>query len=417
MRRLLLITFVFPPDNLPAATRPGQLYKYLPEYGCGSTVVAGSVHGSSNDDDLVRRVPAGGTCTAVSLVSTFAQWFSRFCIPYEDRLSWVPHAVAAAVQIIKTQPVDAIYSTSPSLAAHFAALWLKARFGLPWIADFQDPVRDNPFRNRHWFYPYDSIIERSFFRYADRVIANTDTVATAWRERYPQWAKKISVLWNSFDPLETIEPGQTRSRSYRVLAHIGSLYEGRHPAQLLASVDRLDIQPFDACVKLIGTIAPDIVAAHGLLFDRLSKRGVLKYGNRSVPREEALRETADADYLVLLDVNEKNTSYQVPSKLLDYVRVGQPILAYTPKDSPVERILARSGIPNITIDPLAPESVCDRKLLQLLRIPPEPRRPSNWFEETFSARTQARIVSELLDEVLRKRNHFAKFRLQNEITK
>jgi hypothetical protein len=402
MRRVLLITHTFPPDNAAAAARPGQLYKYLPEHGYRPIVVAASVYGLSNGGgDLVCRVPASDRDAAVSLLSTFARWFTRFCSPYEDRLSWAPHAAAAAVQIIKAQPVEAIYSTSPFLSAHFAALWVKARFGLPWIADFQDPVRDNPSRTRRWAYPYDTIIERSFFRYAERLIANTDVVATAWGERYPQWAEKISVLWNSFDPLESIEPGQTPSRSYRLLAHVGSLYDGRHPAQLLASFERLNIGPSDARINLVGPIAPEILAVHGSLFERLAARGVLKYGNRYIPREAALRETAEADYLVLLDVyNERNVSFQVPSKLMDYIRFGKPILAYTPTGSPVERILARSGVVSIAIDPLASDQVGDLKLLEFLRMPPEPRRPSTWFEETFSAQTQAQIVSELLDEVL-----------------
>jgi hypothetical protein len=402
MRRLLLITHTFPPDNAAAAARPGQLYKYLPEYGYRPIAVTASGHGSANDDGSVYRVPTRDRSIAVSLASTFARWFTRYCSPYNDRLGWAPHAAAAAAEIIRSQAVEAIYSTSPFLSAHFAALWLKARFGLPWIADFQDPVCDNPFRTRRWIFPYDTIVERSFFRRADRLAANTDTVAAAWRQRYPQWAKKMSVLWNSFDPLEEIEAGGTHFRSYRVLAHVGSLYAGRHPAQLLASTARLGIGPSEARIKLVGPITPDVFAAHGPLFQPLSERGVLEYGGRFVPRDEALRETAEADYLVLLDLNEKNAAFQLPSKLMDYIRFGKPILAYTPRGSPAERILARSGVPHVTIDPSAPAEVGDRKLLELLRIPPGPRRPSAWFEKTFNARTQARIVGALLDEMLRK---------------
>ncbi len=196
---------------------------------------------------------------------------------------------------------------------------------------------------------------------------------------------------------------QTRPRSYRVLAHIGSLYDGRHPRRLLESLERLNFGPSNLRIKLVGPITRSVLAAHGSLFERLAERGILKYDNRSVPREEALREAAGADYLLLLDVNDKNVSFQMPSKLMDYIRFGKPILAYTPPGSPVERILARSGIANTTIDPVAPEEVGDRKLLAFLRTPTEPRRPSAWFEETFSARTQARIVAELLDQVIQKR--------------
>jgi glycosyltransferase involved in cell wall biosynthesis len=400
MRRLLLITYTFPPDNAPAAARPGQLFKYLPEHGYRPFVVAASTYGHPIGDERVRRVPTEKTCPSVLATAAFARWFTRFCAPYEDHLDWVPHAAAAATDIVGAQQIDAIFSTSPFLASHFVALWLKARLNLPWVADFQDPIRDNPFRDVRWIYPYDSIVEGMLFRYADQLMANTDTVASAWRERYPRLAGKISVLWNCFDPLENINSGEPPSRSFRLLAHVGSLYGGRHPRQLLTSIDRLGISPAVARVKLVGPIHPTLLAAHGPLFERLREKGLLTYGNITVPRDEAMRETAEADYLVLLDINNMNASFQLPSKLLDYVRCGKPILAYTPTASPVERILSGSGIPYVAIDPSAPDSVSDSKLLEFLKLPTTQRRPTPWFEKTFSARTQAQFVSEQLDRLI-----------------
>jgi len=315
-------------------------------------------------------------------------------------MSWVPHAVSAATRLIRSEPVDAIFSTSPSLAAHFAALWLKGRFGLPWIADFQDPVCDNPSRVRRWFYPYDAITERTLLGYADRLTANTDTVAAAWRERYPQWSGKISILWNCFDPREEIGPAPPRARPHRVLAHVGELYGGRHPGHLLASLERLKVDPSAIRVRLVGPIAPDILSNHEPLFERMRTRGILEFENRLVPRQEASRETAEADYLILLDLNKQLTSFQVPSKLLSYVRVGKPIIAYTPLHSPVQRILARSGIAHVTIDPSAPEALNDQKVAEFLSIPATPRQASSWFRQTFDARAQARTVAGLLDELL-----------------
>lgn len=404
MRRVLLISHLFPPDNAAGAVRAGQLSKYLPEQGYQPIVVAANAGGQPIEDEFIRRVPANDRLTPASLVSTCARWFTRFGAPYDDRLGWAPHAAAAAARIIKSRPVEAIYSTSPFLSAHFAALWLKARFGLPWIADFQDPVRDNPSRTRRWIYPYDAIVEEAFFRHADRLAANTDAVAIAWRKRYPQWANKISVLWNSFDPIERIEPGETSRRPYRLLSHVGTLYDGRHPAQLLRSIVRLDIEPSAVRVKLVGPITPDILEAYGALFECVSAKGVLEYANRTLPREAALCETAEADCLVLLDLyNELEVSLQLPSKLVDYIRFGKPILAYTPKCSPAARVLAASGIENVTISPAEPQEVADRKLLEFLRLPPEPRHPSAWFEAMFSARTLARTAGALLDEMLRER--------------
>jgi hypothetical protein len=284
------------------------------------------------------------------------------------------------------------------LGAHFAALWLNAKFGLPWIADFQDPIRDNPSRDRKWIYPYDAIIERMFFRQADHVAANTDTVAAVWSRRYPQWSGKISVLWNCFDPREEIGPAPLPTRPYRVLAHVGDLYGGRHPRQLLASLERLGIDASALRVRLVGRIDE----WHLPLFERIQATGLLEIENLRVARKEAVREAAEADYLLLLDLNEKPPSFQVPSKLITYLRIGRPILAYTPEGSPVERILARSRVRYVAIDPLAPDALADQKLLEFLSFPVEDRQASAWFRETFDARNQARMVAGLLDELLEK---------------
>jgi hypothetical protein len=235
---------------------------------------------------------------------------------------------------------------------------------------------------------------------ADRLGANTDTVAAIWRRRYPKWSEKISILWNCFDPAEAVEPAPPPLRPYRVLAHVGSLYGGRHPGQLLASLERLRVDPSAYRVRLVGPIENDIMSEHGPLLERMRAARLLEFDNRQVPREEAARETAQADYLLLLDLNELPTAFQVPSKLMSYVRTGKPIIAWTQKGSPVERILARCGIRYVAVDPSSPAAECDRRVAEFLTIPAEPCRPSSWFRETFDARSQARQVAGLLDELL-----------------
>lgn len=403
MRNLLLLTYTFPPDNTAAAVRPGQLYDYLPQLGYQPHVVASSFEGATNKDAHIRRAPRIKEPGRRRFSSNVGKWFMRYLAPYDDRLPWVPYAAAGAADVLQSTKVDAIFSTSPFLASHFVGFWLKAKRGLPWIADFQDPVRDNPTRSRRWFYPYDAIIERVFFRYADRIIANTDTVAEAWSARYPRWASKISVLWNCYDPYDAITIANPPERSYRVLAHVGSLYAGRHPVQLLSALERLHADPSQIRVKLVGPMEPKLLNRYGSLFDRLAQNGALYYGNRLVARAEALRETAESDYLLLLDLNEKNASFQLPSKLLDYVRYGKPILAYTPKNSPVERVLAQSGVAYTAVDPTDPQETSDKKIAEFLRSPVEPRAPSAWFEKTFNAKTQAKTVADLLDDLLEKK--------------
>lgn len=398
MANLLLLSYAFQPDNTPAAARPSQLFRYLPDFGVAPTVFASSAEGAVNPESAVWRVPGAKEPSAVVAASTAARVFMRFAAPYNDRLPWVPYAAAAAARLIRTRKIDAIYSTSPFLASHFAALWLKRRHKLPWIADFQDPICDNPFRSRLWFYPYDRIIERRIFAEADRLIVNTDAIAEVLRQRYPARARAISVLWNSFDPAETFERTAPAERRHRVLAHIGTLYGGRHPGQLLGSLKRLGVGADTLRVRLVGPIDDAVLSTHGARFAEMGE--VLEVANTLVPREEALRETADADCLLLLDVNERNTAFQVPSKLLDYIRIGRPILAYTPAASPVDRILKQSGIPYVAIAPDVPAAESDRRVGEFLALPLGARKASSWFFENFSAKTQARTVADLVHSLV-----------------
>jgi glycosyltransferase involved in cell wall biosynthesis len=399
-RNILLLSYTFPPDNTAAAARAGQMFKYLPELGYQPVVITSSIEGSQNADACVHRVPRANEPRGVRFASRVARGFMRFFAPYDDRLPWAPYALSSSRRQMEAGEIVAIVSTSPFVAAHFAALRLKLRFGIPWIADFQDPICDNPFRSRRWFYPYDKLIERSFFYYADRLIANTDSVAEAWRARYPEFSSKVSVLWNSFDPGEALVRSAPPARPYHVLAHVGALYGERHPALLLRAVDRLGVGPDALRIKLVGPIEPRLLEQHRDLFDRMVRKGILEYGNRLVERAEALRETSEADCLLLLDLNETNASFQLPSKLLDYVRYGKPILAYTPGNSPTERILAGAGIPFVAIDPTNSEEIEMQKIESFLRLPTEQKPPSSWFEQTFSATTLAKTVAKHLDDVL-----------------
>ena len=153
-------------------------------------------------------------------------------------------------------------------------------------------------------------------------------------------------------------------------------------------------------MKLIGPVDPKILSAHESQLERLRRSGLLEFDNRLVPRVEALRATVEADYLLLLDVNEHNTSFQVPSKLLDYIRSGRPILAYTCHNSPVERLLARSGIPHVTVDPATPDDRQRPKVLELLQLEPGDHKASPWFTTNFSATALTSSTAKILSDLL-----------------
>lgn len=397
--KAILLAYYFPPDNTSGVQRAARLAKYLPSCGVDLRIIASSYAGT----DATRRdtvyVPAPDLCAAAGWDS-LARFIQRI-VPYNERLEWVPHALLAACRIADREPIAAVISTSPPLATHLAASFLKARYRLQWIADFRDPLYGNPGRAHRWARLYDLSLERAIFRSADSLVAVTDTVRDEWRARYPRWAEKMHLIWNGFDREEAIRPLPIPPRRERMLAHIGVLYRQRHPYKLVEALDRLlstgRLNPAKFRLAFLGPIQErEQFEAHQATASLL-RRGCLEIRGELVPRAEANQAMATADFLLLIDiVNLGGGSYTVPAKIYDYILMGRPILALTGRQSPVERILSGSGVPYVCLYHNDCGAAVEEKLLRLVAMSSEPVRPSSWFLENFDGQRQAEMFADLI---------------------
>ena len=396
---VLLIAKAFPPENVSGAARPYRFFKYLPEHGYDPYVIAAGIE--ADPVASVHRSPGPHPRRGRKWAARFAAAIQRWVLPYDDSWPWVPYAVSDAQRIVRKQRIGVIFSTSPPLANHMVALGLKLRNRLKWIADFRDPLLGNPFRSREAARYYDAVLEKLIFRFADVVVANTDALAEMWKGRYPDWQQKIQVIWNGYDPAEEFRPAPVADRQRLTLAHIGTIYEGRHPGLLLKSLLRLIeaglVDSHRIRLRLIGWLDRHRISTDAAPFSRLAALGCLEYTGNIIPAEEARKQMAEADSLILLDMNDSHTKLQVPAKIFDYVRVGRPVLAVTSPGSPSEWILRGSGIRHVCIDPTAPPEQIDRQVLQFLELPTEPCTPSRWFREQFDARAHSETLAQILD--------------------
>ncbi len=401
-----MFAYYFPPENTSGATRPGQFVKYLPDCGYRTSVVSSS-HVTSLPSEGVWRVPDPREPNAgVALAAKAAQLVQRCAAPYNDRLPWVPAAVSAGARILQSEdPPPIILSTSPPVAPHLAALWIHQRYRVKWIADFQDPLWGNPGRTRRLAQHYDSRIERMIFARADAVVANTEPVADLWRARYPRWSSKIVTIMNGFDPDDVFPSRPIAPRPYTVVAHVGALYGGRRPGPFLSAAERViargDVDPAKLRIRLIGPMEDACCDPGRPPFSTLAERGCLYRSPGVVPGEEARLEMIDADFLLLLDMNDLGASLQVPAKIYDYLRAGRPILAFTPRHSPTQQVLEQSGVTHVCVDiQQDPPERVDEALLRMLALPTESRPVSDWFHKTFDARNQTRKLADLMDRLV-----------------
>ena len=185
---LLLVAYAFPPENVSGAARPFRFYRYLPEFGISPVVITASAQDHAQPDvvfvrDVPRDFPRQNVAWHIERV------VRKFLLPGEVGLTWSRKAAAAVLRLVSSQDRLAVFSTSPPVSSHLAALQLKRKLRIPWIADFRDPIHRSGERvvSRSGVY---SMLESLLLREADSVIANTDALAESWSVRYPQHRAK-----------------------------------------------------------------------------------------------------------------------------------------------------------------------------------------------------------------------------------
>lgn len=397
-KTVVILAFYFPPDNLAGGARPFRFYKYLPRFGYETRVVTVAPQDETTSRGDVQYVPHPrdrGTLPRLT-----ERVLRRFVAPNDDGIAWFPYAAAAARRWIE-DGAAVVLSTSPAVSTHLAAMRLKRRYGVKWIADFRDPLVGSPFRagSRR----FDAFLEPRIFQQADALIANTDALERSWLARYPQYRSKISLLWNGFDPEEAIGAAPLPGRDHRVLTHTGDIYGQRHPAQLLTAMTRLIaggvLDAGKLRIRLVGRFDPDWLPEHAAAMQALVKAGHVDCSGEAVPRAQALEALAQSDYLLLLDVSGPQAGLQVPSKTFEYLQIGRPVLTFTTRNSPLERILERSGVPGVCIYETDAAQTVDEKMMKFLRLPPDPVRASDWFREQFDGLNQAKQLAAGMDKL------------------
>jgi glycosyltransferase involved in cell wall biosynthesis len=402
-QRVLLLSYHYLPENVPSTLHPRYFKRYLPEFGfevdivCSSFSPFGGYDSPDPDSNpTIIRTPLGKARDRMKELHRWERFFGHHLKFTDWGRPWIPYAAEAGNELMARRNYRMMISCSPCFSVHRAAMRLKRQHPqLPWFAYLADPFVGNPFHEVNALQSMlDKRLERRIFTAADGVIANTEVVEGEWKRRYSGMASKFFTIPNGFDFSEDVRALPIPvDRQAKILMHAGGLYGGRFPKMLLESIDRLSnaglVSQTDIQVRLVGVIPPKVSCPD--LVASMQQRGFL-FLEGVCSRAEALRRTGEADYLLLIDLNEKNSKFQVPSKLFDYMRIGRPILCYTPRGSETQRILLHSGVPATIIEAEATAEQSDLQLLEFLKMPNDPVEMSAATRKQFDAREMTRFL-------------------------
>lgn len=354
-RRVLFVTFRFPPHGGGGVHRASRFVKYLPEFGWSPHVLTGPIGDSRplQDASLLDLVPAQVPVTRTGYFDTQRAFralgrlhLARVVRVFTPSLrnmdaGWIPYAYRAGLNLLRERQFDLIFSSSYPISCHVAAYLLKRATGLPWVADYRDEWSTREVLK--WPTP----LHRRLARAMDRtIIAAADLVVTTspvHTERFVQFfpskdeAKYVTIT-NGFDEddFSQLKPPAIDARERFTMRHVGSLFAWRAPAHFLAAIQTLIDQkkiPADRiAIEFVGNTCE-------LGFPRLREMGVIRITGY-IPHREAIERMRAADVLLLLNTESTN----VPVKTYEYLASGRPILAVTPP-GPTSEILrdARAG--------------------------------------------------------------------------
>jgi glycosyltransferase involved in cell wall biosynthesis len=374
-KKVLIITYYWPPAGGAGVQRWLKFVKYLPQFGW-NPIIYTPENGEMPviDHSLLKDIPQDITILKTPIWEPY-EWYKKFVgagksekintgfltekkkpgfaekiavwirgnlfIP-DARRYWIKPSVKFLLDYLKTNPVDVIVSTGPPHSMHMIALKVTQQTGIKWVADFRDPWTNiDYYKDLMLSASADKLhhqMEKDVVTKADEVIVVGNTMK---QEFESQFNRKIYVITNGFDTTDFPVQQSSATKDF-VIAHVGTLVRTRNPLALWEAINSLgnnkDELKQHLRLRLTGKVDISVkkaIADHDL-------EDVTDYVDY-LSHDKVVLEQMNATLLLLVLNDTPNSKGILTGKLFEYMASGRPILAIGPVDGDAAAILKESG--------------------------------------------------------------------------
>lgn len=372
MKKVLIITYYWPPAGGPGVQRWLKFVKYLPDFDIEPIVyIPENPTYPLLDEKLLSEVPSSVTILKNKIIEPYA-WASVFSkkgtkkissgiIPNQKKQSlvqkillwvrgnlfipdarvlWVKPSVSYLTKYIQENGIDTVITTGPPHSLHLIGCQLKENLNIKWIADFRDPWTTIGY---HKALKLSVSSERKHKEMEAKVMNLADlllvTSPTTKKEFEAITTKPIHVITNGYD----VEKVSQQSLDEKfTLAHIGSFLSDRNPRILWEALNELINENAEFKkhfeLKLIGATSQEVL-------DTIAEFKLLDFVNNLgyVSHQEAVEQQRKSQVLLLIEIDSQATKSIIPGKLFEYMVSERPILAIGPKDADFSVILQQTN--------------------------------------------------------------------------
>ena len=371
MKKVLIITYYWPPSGGAGVQRVLKFAKYLPQFGWEPHILTVE-NGDAPiiDESLLEDIPK--ECK-VYKTSAFEPYniYKKFTgktqdekIPYDvmlnkkpslkekislwirlnlfvpdAKIAWIPSAVKKAVDIIKNENIDLIFSSSPPHTVQLIAKKAAKKTGLKWISDYRDPWMEmlhNQQNNRFFLTKlFDSHLEKKSLKTADRVITISKGIVEDFNKKVNN---NYHIIPNGYDEADFDYSIKSENEEFTI-SYTGVMSVTRIPEMFLKSLQKLNKEN-QAKIKfqIAGKTCPEFES----LIDKYELRECFNFLGY-LSHKESTKVLMNSDLLLLVVDNIPNNKGFLTGKIFEYLGCKKNILAVGPVDGDAHQLIKDSN--------------------------------------------------------------------------
>jgi hypothetical protein len=271
-----------------------------------------------------------------------AVWIRGNVFIPDARKFWIKPSIKFLSKYLKENHIDVIVTTGPPHSMHLIGLGLKKKFGVKWVADFRDPWTKIDFYNE---LKLSSWANKKHHRLEQKVVNNADGIIAIGEGVFknlppiPSSTKKCTIP-NGFDE-EDFVGKERRKHEHFVISHFGSINKTRNPEGIWNALTKINAERPEIGkqikVKLYGKV--DFQVGQGIvsLIDN-GQVEIIDY----LPHDKMIDELLYSDLLLLMINRVDNADRITTGKIFEYIGSGQDIIGLGPVKGDAASILEKS---------------------------------------------------------------------------
>ena len=373
MKKVLIITYYWPPSGGAGVQRWLKFAKYLPEYGWQPVILTVDPLYASypqRDESLTaeidpkcmvyttksfelynvyklisgkKEVPYGGFANeskegVLQKASKFLR--GNFLLP-DPRKGWNKYALKKASELIRQFNIDTVVTTSPPHSTQLIGLKLKQKFNIQWVADLRDPWTDIYYYNQ---FKHTALARAIDLQYERKVVENADLIVTVSEDVKRIFAGKSSlpiasktvVIPNGFDE-DDFQLKHVPVEPKKVITYSGTISEAYPVDCFLEALCSLEEElKSQILIRFVGKVPLSVVQKFR---DTHLEIELVGYVDHPKSIEYLFR----SDLLLLIIPEVKNNHGILTGKFFEYLASQKPILAIGPTEGDLAKIIVETN--------------------------------------------------------------------------